>query len=93
MTTSAAPADMLGVLLIEDDDDDALIVEDLLEESAWTSRLLRARSLEEGLAQLAGSVDCVLLDLGLPDGVGVEGVQRVRTGGAVDRGDRVHRSR
>jgi serine phosphatase RsbU (regulator of sigma subunit) len=76
--TAVAPPDTLGVLLIEDDDDDALIVEDLLEDSQLDVRLLRARTLEEGLTELAGSVDCVLLDLGLPDGVGVDSVRRVR---------------
>ena len=40
--------------------------------------MLRARTLEEGLTQLAASVDCVLLDLGLPDAVGVDSVSRVR---------------
>jgi serine phosphatase RsbU (regulator of sigma subunit) len=66
------------VLLIEDDDDDALIVGDLLQDSELDVRLLRARTLEEGLGQLAANVDCILLDLGLPDGVGVDSVSRVR---------------
>jgi serine phosphatase RsbU (regulator of sigma subunit) len=66
------------VLLVEDDDDDALIVEDLLDDSELDVRLLRARTLEEGLTQLGAPVDCVLLDLGLPDGVGVDSVRRVR---------------
>ncbi len=66
------------MLLIEDDDDDALIVEDLLEDSALDVRLLRGRTLEEGLTRLGTTVECVLLDLGLPDGVGVDSVRRVR---------------
>ncbi|HEY2260197.1 MAG TPA: fused response regulator/phosphatase [Solirubrobacteraceae bacterium] len=69
----------MGVLLIEDDDDDALIVEDLLDDSSLDALLLRERTLQEGLRALPGSVDCVLLDLGLPDGAGVETVSRVRT--------------
>jgi serine phosphatase RsbU (regulator of sigma subunit) len=68
----------MAVLLIEDDDDDALIVEDLLDDGSLDVRLLRGRTLQEGLQALPGSVDCVLLDLGLPDGVGVETVSRVR---------------
>ncbi len=78
MTTSSAPADSLSVLLIEDDDDDALIVEDLLADSAADMRLRRGRTLGEGLAMLAGGVDCVLLDLRLPDVVGMEAVHRLR---------------
>jgi serine phosphatase RsbU (regulator of sigma subunit) len=66
------------VLLIEDDDDDALIVEDLLKDAALDVRLVRGRTLQEGLDALPGRVDCVLLDLGLPDGAGVESVSRVR---------------
>ena len=78
MTTSSAPADILGVLLIEDDDDDALIVEDLLADSATDVRLSRGRTLGEGLDMLAGEVDCVLLDLRLPDASGMEAVHRLR---------------
>jgi serine phosphatase RsbU (regulator of sigma subunit) len=78
MTTSSAPADSLGVLLIEDDDDDALIVEDLLADSATDVRLSRGRTLREGLDMLGGGVDCVLLDLRLPDASGMEAVHRLR---------------
>jgi serine phosphatase RsbU (regulator of sigma subunit) len=78
MTTSTAPAGSLSVLLIEDDDDDALIVEDLLADSATDLRLRRGRTLGEGLEMLPGGVDCVLLDLRLPDVVGLEAVQRLR---------------
>jgi serine phosphatase RsbU (regulator of sigma subunit) len=68
----------MSVLLIEDDDDDALIVEDLLDDSSLEVELVRGRTLTEGLGALPGTVDCVLLDLGLPDGEGVETVSRVR---------------
>jgi serine phosphatase RsbU (regulator of sigma subunit) len=75
----AAATHRLGVLLIEDDDDDALIVEDLLEGSPLDVHLVRARTLEEGLAQLPADIECVLLDLGLPDsGLGVKSVAKVR---------------
>ncbi len=65
---------MLDVLLVEDDDDDALIVEDLLADTPLEVALTRARTLAEGLARLPGNVDCVLLDLRLPDVVGLEAV-------------------
>jgi serine phosphatase RsbU (regulator of sigma subunit) len=75
---SARSPDGLDVLLIEDDDDDAFIVEELLAESHLGARLIRGRTLQEGLAELPGSVDCVLLDLRLPDVVGLEAVQHLR---------------
>src|SRR5450432_1888128 len=78
MATSTAPAGSLGVLLIEDDDDDALIVRDLLADSAAHVELRRGRTLGEGLAMLGGGVDCVLLDLRLPDAVGMEAMHRLR---------------
>jgi serine phosphatase RsbU (regulator of sigma subunit) len=74
----APSLDRLDVLLIEDDDDDALIVEELLAESPLAARLLRARTIQEGLEALPGSIDCVLLDLRLPDVVGLDAVKRLR---------------
>jgi serine phosphatase RsbU (regulator of sigma subunit) len=76
--TFARSLDGLDVLLIEDDDDDALIVEELLDESALAARLFRGRTLQEGLEALPGSVDCVLLDLRLPDVVGLDALKRLR---------------
>jgi serine phosphatase RsbU (regulator of sigma subunit) len=69
----------MDVLLIEDDDDDALIVEDLLAESPLEVRLQRGRSLAEGISKLHSGIDCVLLDLRLPDAVDLEGVHRIRS--------------
>lgn len=78
MTTSSAAAGRLGVLLIEDDDDDALIVEDLLAALEGDVRLSRGRTLSDGLNMLSDGVDCVLLDLRLPDAAGMEAVHRLR---------------
>jgi serine phosphatase RsbU (regulator of sigma subunit) len=75
---SVSSAARIDVLLIEDDDDDALIVEELLTESSLTARLTRGRTMQEGLEELRGSVDCVLLDLRLPDVVGLDAVTRLR---------------
>jgi serine phosphatase RsbU (regulator of sigma subunit) len=75
--TPAIAPERVGVLLIEDDDGDALLVEDLLVEGALDCRLVRGRTLQEALAELPGDIDCVLLDLGLPDIVGLDTVRRV----------------
>jgi serine phosphatase RsbU (regulator of sigma subunit) len=66
------------VLLVEDDDGDALLVEDLLAEALPGSRVARCRSFKEALSQLSPGIDCLLLDLRLPDAEGLETVTRVR---------------
>jgi serine phosphatase RsbU (regulator of sigma subunit) len=68
----------IGVLLVEDDDGDALLVEELLTSGSLDVRLVRGRTVREALDELPGEIDCVLLDLGLPDGFGVDTVNRVR---------------
>ena len=75
---TVGPGSRLGVLLVEDDDDDALIVEDLLHDEGAAVDLVRGQTLAEALALLHGAVDCVLLDLQLPDSSGLDSVQRLR---------------
>lgn len=62
------------VLLIEDDDGDALLVEELLLDASAPVTVHRARSLGEA-KPLLPAVTCVLLDLGLPDAVGLDGLR------------------
>jgi serine phosphatase RsbU (regulator of sigma subunit) len=69
----AGRADAVRVLLVEDDDGDALIVEELLKEAGADVSLRRARSFAEA-KQLVSDVSCVLLDLGLPDSQGLDGL-------------------
>jgi len=69
----------LGLLLVEDDDGDALLVQDELAERLPRGRITRARSLRDALAALGPGIDCVLLDLGLPDASGLDAVARLRT--------------
>jgi serine phosphatase RsbU (regulator of sigma subunit) len=64
------------VLLVEDDEGDAVLVEALLEDVAAPVELSRARSLQEA-EKLLPLADCVLLDLGLPDTTGLEGLRRL----------------
>jgi len=65
--------DRTCVLLIEDDDGDALIVEELLLDAGDPFLLRRARTLAQAKTMLAG-VNCVLLDLELPDSRELQGV-------------------
>ena len=67
----------LTVLLVEDDDGDALIFEDLLAQAKPWATLVRAGSLAQAESLLRSSVDCVILDLGLPDAAGLDALHRV----------------
>jgi serine phosphatase RsbU (regulator of sigma subunit) len=73
-----AQQEVIRVLLVEDDDGDALLVEDLLAEALPGARIARSRTFAEALPELHSSLDCVLLDLKLPDAVGLDTVLRVR---------------
>jgi serine phosphatase RsbU (regulator of sigma subunit) len=67
----------MRVLLVEDDEGDAFLVRELLLDAGPEVALTRARSLAEAEVMLPGDIDCVLLDLGLPDAVGMDGLSRV----------------
>jgi serine phosphatase RsbU (regulator of sigma subunit) len=64
------------VLLVEDDDGDALLVRELLSDGLPGATVERVASLAEALER-AESADCVLLDMGLPDANGTEGVDEL----------------
>lgn len=68
----------IGVLLVEDDDGDARLVQDELTEWLPRAQIVRSRTLEQALSLLGTSIDCVLLDLGLPDALGVDAVVRLK---------------
>lgn len=74
MPDEAAP---LHVLLVEDDDGDALLVEEFLADSAAPITLDRVATMADAVGAPV-TADCVLLDLNLPDAVGIAGVTRVR---------------
>lgn len=78
---SAAPATRgrtgrLRVLLVEDDEGDAFLVRELLTEAAAPVDLTVATSLATARSSIA-EVDCVLLDLGLPDAQGLDALRYV----------------
>ncbi|MGD0555524.1 MAG: SpoIIE family protein phosphatase [Streptosporangiaceae bacterium] len=77
--SQTASPDLAGrarILLIEDDDGDALLVEELLNEAGAGVTVQRARLLSEA-RKLIPQAACVLLDLGLPDSQGLEGLRWV----------------
>jgi serine phosphatase RsbU (regulator of sigma subunit) len=65
------------VLLIEDDEGDAFLVRELLIEVAPEIDIVPAAPLAEAEAIVADA-DCALLDLGLPDTQGLDGLIRLR---------------
>jgi serine phosphatase RsbU (regulator of sigma subunit) len=66
------------VLLVEDDEGDAFLVRELLLDAGSDVELLRARSIAEAADHLAeAGIDCVLLDLGLPDASGLDALRSV----------------
>jgi serine phosphatase RsbU (regulator of sigma subunit) len=72
----APSGERLRVLLVEDDDADAFLVGELLAEADARVDLVVADSLTEARQRMTG-VDCVLLDLGLPDAQGLDGLREV----------------
>jgi serine phosphatase RsbU (regulator of sigma subunit) len=70
--------DPLRLLLVEDDDGDAILVEDYLAAALPRAGIARARTMAGALTELTPELDCVLLDLNLPDAGGLEAVVGVR---------------
>jgi serine phosphatase RsbU (regulator of sigma subunit) len=67
-----------AILLIEDDAGDALLVREALETAAPELELRETGSLAAALDQLPDGIACALLDLGLPDATGIDGVVQLR---------------
>jgi serine phosphatase RsbU (regulator of sigma subunit) len=78
LETPAAETDpqQVPVLLVEDDDGDALLVEELLRDVDAPVVVQRASSLGQA-ATLVSAAACVLLDLGLPDSQGLQGLRQL----------------
>jgi serine phosphatase RsbU (regulator of sigma subunit) len=73
---SPASDDQVQVLLVEDDDGDAVLVGELLREVGAAVVVQRARSLTQAKDLVSGAA-CVLLDLGLPDSQGLNGLRQL----------------
>src|SRR6201996_2672161 len=78
LETEASPAspDQVQVLLVEDDDGDALLVSELLHEVGAAIVVRRARNLNQARSLVTGAA-CVLLDVGLPDSQGLNGLRQL----------------
>ena len=78
LETTASPArdNQVQVLLVEDDDGDAVLVGELLREVGAAVVVRRARSLVQAKNLVSGAA-CVLLDLGLPDSQGLNGLRQL----------------
>lgn len=78
LAAAASPVSeqQVQVLLVEDDDGDALLVGELLGEVGAAVVVQRARSLAQARDLVPGSA-CVLLDLGLPDSQGLNGLRQL----------------
>jgi serine phosphatase RsbU (regulator of sigma subunit) len=70
---------LVNVLLVEDDEGDAVLVKEWLSEVNDPIELTWVRTIADAEAW-RGPVDCVLLDLGLPDAVGLGGLSRLQSG-------------
>lgn len=68
----------IQLLLVEDDAGDALLVQSLLAAAAPNVDVTRVATLREAEELLPAALDCVLLDLGLPDAMGFDGLERLR---------------
>jgi serine phosphatase RsbU (regulator of sigma subunit) len=75
-TGMAARPERLRVLLVEDDEGDAFLVRELLHEAEAPFDLAVATTLREAMTMMRG-VQCVLLDLGLPDAEGIDGLRKL----------------
>ncbi|WP_298459678.1 PP2C family protein-serine/threonine phosphatase [uncultured Cellulomonas sp.] len=80
MSSSVTGGAPIRVLLVEDDEGDAVLVEELFHDAGMAVDLVHVRSVDAALGAL--DADCVLLDLGLPDAVGLDALERLLAAGA-----------
>jgi serine phosphatase RsbU (regulator of sigma subunit) len=73
LVSEVDPAVGWRILLVEDDDADALLVREMLADGLPGARVERVTNLADA-RKVVRDADCVLLDMGLPDGEGITGV-------------------
>jgi len=77
---TAATSATIRLLLVEDDEGDAILVREHLADAGLEVDLTWVRTLDEAIDNL--HVDLVLLDLGLPDAIGIPALERLLAAGA-----------
>jgi serine phosphatase RsbU (regulator of sigma subunit) len=73
----STPGVVRSALLIEDDEGDAFLVRELLADVDPSLAIEWVHSLEDAKGVLPGAFHCVLIDLGLPDASGLDGLVSV----------------
>ncbi|HET9896288.1 MAG TPA: SpoIIE family protein phosphatase [Streptosporangiaceae bacterium] len=76
-TPGETTAPVVSVLLIEDDEADSVLTRELLHDTGLRISLTWQQSIGAALPELTRAPSCVLLDLGLPDSEGFDGLRRV----------------
>jgi len=75
----AMPEGSFSILLVEDNPGDVVIIRELLNSSGARFRLKNVSTLKETLVLCAESnYDVILLDLGLPDSIGIETLKKIQ---------------
>jgi serine phosphatase RsbU (regulator of sigma subunit) len=74
----AAASSPIRILLVEDDDGDAMLVEELLDLSGAHVEITRAPTLADARRAALAEIDCVLLDLDLPDAQGLSALHHLK---------------
>ncbi|MGH3547048.1 MAG: response regulator [Pseudonocardiaceae bacterium] len=82
-SSPASSTASLRVLLVEDDEGDAVLVRELLTDAGVSVDLVWARSLGDAQRLWFAGMDCVLLDLQLPDASGLDGLRQLLRRGDV----------
>lgn len=67
------------LVLIEDDRGDAVLVTEMLADAAPHTEVDWFATVQSALCGLPAEVDCILLDLGLPDAVELSALERIRS--------------
>ena len=68
----------LRILLVEDDDGDAVLVEEQMAVTGADVDIVRALTLADAIHRAGPVLDCVLLDLDLPDAHGLSALHRLK---------------
>jgi serine phosphatase RsbU (regulator of sigma subunit) len=68
----------LRILLVEDDDGDAVLVEEQMAVTGADVDIVRALTLADAIHRAGPELDCVLLDLDLPDAQGLTALHRLK---------------